>query len=76
MLQAVTGYHPSLQCANVSYFMHLALLLHIEYAYVCRIPKGFGMVQAITQIAFTILSDSSTGFDEMRRAIILPHKQT
>ena len=56
--------------------MHLELLFNIEYTYVCRIPKGFGMEQAITQIAVIILSDNSTGFEEMRQAIILQHKQT
>ena len=33
------------------------------------------MAQAITQLTVKILFDGSTGFDEMRRTIILPEKQ-
>ena len=32
------------------------------------------MEQAITQLAVKILFDGSTGFDEIRRVIILPEK--
>ena len=33
------------------------------------------MEQAINQLAVKILFDDSTGFDEMRRTIILPENQ-
>ena len=33
------------------------------------------MAHAITQLAFKILFDGSTGFDEKRRTIILPEKK-
>ena len=57
---------PRLTECKISYLMHLVMLFNIKYTYVCRIPKRFGMEQAITQIAVIILSDNSTGFDEMR----------
>ena len=53
--------------------MHIGFLYKIEY--VCWIPKGFWMEQALTQLAVKILFDDSTGFDEMRWSIILPDKQ-
>ena len=34
------------------------------------------MEQALTKLAVKILFDNSSGFNEMRRAIILPEKQT
>ena len=34
------------------------------------------MGQALTQLAVKTLFDDSTGFDEMRWAIVLPQKQT
>ena len=53
--------------------MYLDLLYKIEY--VCRIPKGLGMEQALTQLAVKILYGDSSGFDKMRWTIILPEKQ-
>ena len=49
--------------------MHLELLYKIEY--VCRIPNGFGMKQALTQLVVKILFDDSTGFNEMRWTIFV-----
>ena len=53
--------------------MHLELLYKIEY--VCNIPKGFEMEQALTKLAVTYYFDDSFGFGEMRWMIILPEKQ-
>ena len=36
---------------------------------------GFGIEQALTQLAVKILFDASTGFDVMRWKIILPEEQ-
>ena len=41
--------------------MHIDLLFKIEY--VCRIPKGLGIEQHLTQFAVKILFDHSTGCD-------------
>ena len=40
---------PDIQRVNISYSIHHELLSKIEY--VCRIPKGFGMEQTLTQFA-------------------------
>ena len=72
-LTSPTGLRPGLQCANTSYSMHIELLYKKEY--VCWIPKGFGMEQALTQPAVKIMFGDSTGFDEMRWTIIFPEKQ-
>ena len=53
--------------------MQLKLFYKIEYVWV--IPKGFGVEQALTQLAVKILFGSSTGFDEMMWTIILHEKQ-
>ena len=66
MLQAVNT--PLTECKYLL-FDASGLLFNIEFTYVYIIPKG------TTQTAVIILSDYSTGCDEMRRAIILPHKQ-
>ena len=74
MQQAVTGLHPGLHSADISYSMHLEVLFRKEH--VCRIPKEFWIGPALTQLAVKTLFDDSTGFDEMRWAIVLPQKQT
>ena len=69
-----SGYRlmPRLKECNISYSVYLELLFKIEYA--CKIPNG--MEQALTQLAVKILFDDSSGFNEIRRTIILPEKQT
>ena len=52
-----------LQSANISYSMHLELFYMIGY--ICKIPKGIGMDQDLTQFAVKILCDDSTCFDEV-----------
>ena len=49
---------PGLQSANFSYSMYLELLY--KMLYLCRIPKGIEMEQALTQLEVNILFDDST----------------
>ena len=61
------------ECKHILFLMYMELLYTIEY--VSKIPKGFGMEHALTQLAVKILLNDHTGFDEMRWKIIFPEKQ-
>ena len=70
MQQAVTGLHPFLQFANISYSMHLELVHTIEY-----ILKSLGWSRSLLSLQSKSCLMIILVFYEMRRAIILPEKQ-